>query len=229
MNVLLLGSGAREHALAWKMSQSKRAKKVFVAPGNDGMMLTPKIETVPCNPCDKSEVYQLVQQKDINLVVVGPEKPLAEGIVDFLKEKNITVFGPDSYAAQLESSKIFSKHFMQENSIPTARFEEFESFDDAIKSLENWDFNKGVVIKADELAGGKGVVVTKDKEVAKQTLYDFMQNPTCTVKTKKVLIEEMLIGQELSAFAICDGNSFINFGYDCDYKRDYNNDLGPNT
>lgn len=229
MNIVLLGSGAREHALAWKLSKSDNCQKVFVVPGNDGMNRTPKVETVDGDPCSHGNVTKLATDLDAGLVVVGPEKPLALGIVDALEKENIPVLGPDAYSSQLESSKVFAKNFMTEFSIPTARFETCDSLPAARKSLDHWDCTKGVVIKADELASGKGVVVTHDRATAEKALFDFMENPECTVKTKSIVIEERLKGRELSAFALCDGKDFVPFGYACDYKRVYDHDQGPNT
>lgn len=229
MNILLLGSGAREHALAWKMSESDSCQKIYVVPGNDGMHQTPKVQTVKGDPCDRKNILALVGNLNIEFVFVGPEKPLALGIVDALEKENIPVLGPNAFNAQLESSKVFSKNFMTEFSIPTAKFETYDSLAAAKKSLDRWDITQGVVIKADALAAGKGVVVTHDRTVAEKTLFDFMENPACTVKTKHIIIEEKLKGRELSAFAICDGEYCIPFGYVCDYKRAYDDDKGPNT
>jgi phosphoribosylamine--glycine ligase len=229
MKLLMIGSGGREHAMSWKLAQSSQVEKVFVAPGNDGMTLTPKVELLSLNIKDHKIILDKVKELGIELVVVGPEQPLADGLVDFLEDNNVLAFGPSREAAQLEASKVFSKKFMNEFEIPTARSKEYNSYDQALADLENWDLNKGIALKADELAGGKGVVVTHDVEEAKKTLYDFMENPECTVKTKSILIEEKLVGKEASAFAICDGEDFIEVGYACDYKRVRDNDEGPNT
>lgn len=229
MKLLMIGSGGREHAMSWKLAQSSQVEKVYVAPGNDGMTLTPKIELLSLNVKDHKAILDQVKERGVELVVVGPEQPLADGLVDFLEQNNVLAFGPSKQAAQLEASKVFSKKFMNEFGIPTAKSKEYNSYEEALADIENWDLNKGIALKADELAGGKGVVVTHDLEEAKKTLFDFMENPECTVKTKSILIEEKLVGKEASAFAICDGEGFIEVGYACDYKRVRDNDEGPNT
>lgn len=229
MNILLLGSGGREHALAWKMSQSPLVKKIYVLPGNAGMSETPKVCCVEEANFNKHFLASLAHQYAINLIVVGPEKPLSEGVVEALDSEGFKVFGPTSSAAQLESSKVFAKNFMQQHSIPTAPFHVFEDYDLAWQKLQTWDYQKGIVLKADGLASGKGVVVTHEKNVAEKTLFDFMKNPQCSVKTTKILLEEKLLGKEVSAFALCDGEHFAPLGYICDYKRLRDGDQGPNT
>jgi phosphoribosylamine--glycine ligase len=229
MKILLLGSGGREHALAWKMSQSTAVDNLYVLPGNDGMTSLPKISKIYGSVTDVPFIVKTSLDLGIDLVVVGPENPLSEGVADALEEKGINVFGPSRKAAQLESSKVFSKNFMVEYNIPTAKALSFDNYQDAKAAMDQWDVTQGIVIKADELAAGKGVVVTKDRAEAEKTLFDFMENPDCTVTTKKVLFEEMLTGKEVSAFAICDGEDFISLGYACDYKRVGNGNTGPNT
>lgn len=229
MKILLLGSGGREHALAWKMSQSTAVDNLYVLPGNDGMTSLPKISKISGSVTDIPFIVETSLDLGIDLVVVGPENPLSEGVADALEEKGINVFGPSRKGAQLESSKVFSKNFMVEYNIPTAKALSFDNYQDAKAAMDQWDVTQGIVIKADELAAGKGVVVTKDRAEAEKTLFDFMENPDCTVTTKKVLFEEMLTGKEVSAFAICDGEDFISLGYACDYKRVGNGNTGPNT
>ncbi|RLA63370.1 MAG: phosphoribosylamine--glycine ligase [Epsilonproteobacteria bacterium] len=229
MKILLLGSGGREHAMAWKMAQSEMVENLYVLPGNDGMALLPKVSTLFGSVTDIPLILKTSKELGIDLVVIGPENPLSEGVTDALEEKGVKVFGPSRQAAQLESSKVFSKNFMVEYDIPTAKALSFDNYDEAKAAMEKWDITQGIVIKADELAAGKGVVVTKDRVEAEKTLFDFMKNPDCTVKTKRVLLEEMLTGKEVSAFAICDGENFISLGYACDYKRVGNGDTGPNT
>lgn len=229
MKVLILGSGGREHAMAWKVAQSNLVDAIYCLPGNDGMTFIQKLSRVPGSVSDIPSVVSKAKELSIDLVIVGPEDPLSLGIADALEKENILVFGPSKEAAKLEASKVFSKNFMMENDIPTAKAYSCESYEAAMAVLDSWDFSSGVVIKADELAAGKGVVVTSYEAEARQTLFDFMKNPDCTVKAKKVLIEERLSGKEVSAFAICDGENFISLGYACDYKRVGDNDLGPNT
>lgn len=228
--ILLLGSGGREHALAWKLSQSPAVKEILALPGNDGMALLPKVECIAGNPAVSAAVVAAATEHGVNLVVIGPETPLAAGVTDALEQNGFAVMGPAKAAAQLESSKIFAKEFMRDCNIPTAPFTVCDSHEDAIAALKDWPVeDKGIVIKADGLAAGKGVVVTNDRAEAKQTLFDFMVNPACTVKTDRVLLEEKLSGKEVSAFALCDGESFITLGYACDYKRVRDNNEGPNT
>lgn len=229
MRTLLLGSGGREHALAFKFTQSNLSEKVYVLPGNDGMKLTPQIELINGGLKDFDFILQTIKDKKIDFVVVGPEEPLSNGIVDFLEENNVLVYGPSKAAAQLEGSKIFSKEFMNEFSIPTAKAQKYYSYEEALKGLSDWDFKKGIALKADSLAAGKGVVVTHDEEEAKKVLFDFMVNPECSVKTKNILIEEKLVGKEVSAFALCDGERFVSLGLACDHKRVGDGDTGPNT
>jgi phosphoribosylamine--glycine ligase len=230
MNVLLLGSGGREHALAWKLSKSSEISKIYVFPGNDGMRNNEKVELLKKT---EGELLDFISQKakelNVSLVIVGPENLLEMGVVDRLEKEGIPVLGPSQEAAKLESSKIFSKEFMRKNNIPTAKSEGYHSYEDAIEGLKKWDINLGVAIKADELAAGKGVVVTSDIDKAHETLFDFMKNPDCSVKTKSILIEQKLFGKEVSAFALCDGKEFVVLGYACDYKRVGDGDTGANT
>ncbi len=229
MKVMILGSGGREHALSWKVAQSDLVDSVYCLPGNDGVTFLKKVTRVAGSVSDIPFVVSKAKDLSIDLVIVGPEDPLSLGVADALEKVGVKVFGPSKEAAQLEASKVFSKSFMVENNIPTAKAFSCESYESAMEVLKTWEFSSGVVIKADELAAGKGVVVTDSEEVARKTLFDFMKNPDCTVKAKKVLIEERLMGKEVSAFAICDGENFISLGYACDYKRVGDFDQGPNT
>lgn len=228
--VLLLGGGGREHALAWKLAQSPLVERIYAMPGNDGMAALAKVTCIAGNPADVETVLAAAVDKAVTLVVIGPEKPLESGVSDALVKSGIAVMAPSQAGAKLENSKIFAKQFMTEQGIRTAPFKVADSFDDASAVLRAWDVAaKGVVIKADGLAAGKGVVVTHDRAEAEKTLYDFMQNPACTVKTARVLFEEKLTGKEVSAFALCDGETFVELGYVCDYKRVRDHDQGPNT
>ena len=228
--ILIIGGGGREHALAWKIAQSKYVEKVFVAPGNDGMNDQNKITTVDILETDFAKIAEFVKLKRISLVIIGPEKPLSQGIVDYLEDQDIKVIGPKKSAAKLESSKIFAKKFMIDHDIPTAEFEFYDNYKNALEALSHWKIEeKGIVIKADELASGKGVVVTHDRKEAQQTLYDFMMNPNCSINSKNIILEEKLEGREVSFFALSDGENFISLGHACDYKRLYDNNLGPNT
>ena len=228
--VLLLGGGGREHALAWKLAQSPLVNAIHAMPGNDGLATLAKVTCMAGNPADVATVIAAVKNLGIGLVVIGPEKPLEAGVSDALDAAGIPVMGPVKNAARLESSKIFAKEFMSEFGIPTAPFKVCDDHGAAVAALKEWDIEgAGVVIKADGLSAGKGVVVTNDRAEALQTLYDFMVNPACTVKSSRILLEQKLYGKEVSAFALCDGNTFTTLGFVCDYKRVRDHDQGPNT
>ncbi|MBI1216677.1 MAG: phosphoribosylamine--glycine ligase [Alphaproteobacteria bacterium] len=228
--ILLLGGGGREHALAWKMAQSPDVAAIYALPGNDGMAAIAKVKCIPGDPASVSQVLAAAEELKPALTVIGPEKPLAAGVSDALAEKGFAVFGPSSAAARLENSKIFAKEFMTRHGIPTAGFTICEGIEAARAALSGWNVEaEGVVIKADGLAAGKGVVVTDERNMAETTLHDFMANPECSVKADKVLLEKKLSGKEVSAFALCDGEKFVTLGYVCDYKRVRDDDQGPNT
>lgn len=228
--VLLLGGGGREHALAWKLAQSPAVDTIHAMPGNDGMATLAKVKCHAGNPADVATVLAAVKNFDITLVVIGPEKPLEAGVADALNATGIPVMGPTKDGAKLESSKIFAKEFMSECGVPTAPFKVCGDHASAVAALKDWDVEgAGVVIKADGLSAGKGVVVTHDRAEAVQTLHDFMLDPACTVKSDRILLEQKLAGKEVSAFALCDGNAFTTLGFVCDYKRVRDNDQGPNT
>ncbi|MEZ0261436.1 MAG: phosphoribosylamine--glycine ligase [Alphaproteobacteria bacterium] len=229
-SVLLLGGGGREHALAWKMSQSPAVTRIHALPGNDGMAALEKVTCIAGNPADVAFVVEKAQELKPGLIMVGPEKPLAAGVVDALEKAGFLVLGPSRAAAQLESSKIFAKEFMTEFGIPTAPYKICPTAQAALQALSGWDIaGKGVVLKADGLSAGKGVVVTNDRAEAEKTVDDFMLNAACQVKTEQLLLEEKITGREVSAFALCDGETFISLGFACDYKRVRDNDEGPNT
>lgn len=233
MNIAILGSGGREHAFAWRLSKESDVQQIDVIPGNPGMAFSSdKIKSFGANISTDNfdELIYLLKERKTDIVIVGPEGPLASGVVDQLETVGIPVLGPSQKSAQLESSKAFAKDFMAKYHIPTANFIKASDADHAFEELEKWNVeNEGIVIKASELAGGKGVVVTDDREVAKKTIYDFLLNPDCTVNTKELVFEKKLTGREVSAFALCDGQDFKMLGYACDYKRLLDNDEGPNT
>ena len=228
MNLLVLGSGGREHALCESLLKNNQ---VYVYPGNEGIFLNESILRTDIESNEFQKILEFCQNTKIDLVVVGPENLLADGVCDYLRENNINVFGPSKKAALLESSKIFSKELMKEALIPTADFTIAETYEEAVLFIESNQFpiEDGIVLKADGLAAGKGVVVTFDKEEALKTVFDFMKNDKISVKTSRLLIEKCLNGKELSAFAICDGSDYIFLGTACDYKRLHDNDEGPNT
>lgn len=230
MNILLLGSGGREHAFAWKISQSPKCKKLFIAPGNAG---TSQCGTnVPISVTDFSSIKKFILKENISMVVVGPEDPLVSGIHDFfLNEpelKNIPVIGPQKNGAQLEGSKDFSKQFMKRYKIPTARYQTFtrETINDGLKFLET--LNPPYVLKADGLAAGKGVVIPHTLEAAKKELHEMLSGKFGNASSK-VVIEEFLRGIELSVFVLSDGKSYKILPSAKDYKRIGEGDAGPNT
>jgi len=228
--ILLLGSGGREHALAWKLAQSPDVSEIIALPGSDGIAAVDKTRCVGGQAAHAATVLAVATTEKPDLVIIGPESPMAAGVSDALSEAGFPVAAPSQAAAQLESSKIFSKNFMARHKIPTAAFTTCPDYDAALRVIAAWPIEKkGIVLKADGLAAGKGVVVTHDRAEAEKTLYDFMQNPACTVKTDQILIEELMMGKEVSAFAICDGKTFLPLGYACDYKRVGDHNEGPNT
>lgn len=220
-NVLVVGSGGREHALSWKLSQSKKIKTVFTAPGNGGTQ-----NNVPIPAENIEELAEFAQKNDC-FTVVGPEAPLAAGIVDYFTSKKLMVFGPSKNAAQLESSKIWAKNFMKRNQIPTAKFEIFDNPAQAEDYVKSLSYN--VVIKADGLAAGKGVVVSNSTEEAIAAIKSILVNKTFGNAGNKIVIEERIDGVEASYIALCDGNVGIPMATSQDHKRIYDDDKGPNT
>lgn len=230
LKVLMLGGGGREHALAWKISQSPLLASLTVMPGSDGIALLPLTRCVAGDAADVRSVLALAADIKPDLVVIGPEAPLAAGVSDALRTAGYKVAAPSKATAQLESSKIFSKSFMMSHGIPTADFNIVMTPEEAAQKIAQWDVEHGgIVVKADGLAAGKGVVVTHDRAEALKTVHDFMANPACSVKSDMLLLEQKLTGREVSAFALCDGTDFITIGYACDYKRVNDGDQGPNT
>lgn len=231
MNILLLGSGGREHALAWKMLQSNKCQNLYVAPGNAG---TSTIATnIELNPNDFEAVKNAVLQSEINLVVVGPEDPLVNGIYDFFQNdtelKHIPVIGPSKIGAQLEGSKEFAKEFLVKNNIPTAKYESFtaETVEKGCEFLETLE--APYVLKADGLAAGKGVLILNDLEEAKTELRSMLVDAKFGNASSKVVIEEFLDGIELSCFVLTDGKNYKILPTAKDYKRIGEGDTGLNT
>ncbi len=228
MKILVVGSGGREHALAWKLAQSERVPKVYLAPGNGGTAMDPRFENIPITDVQELRVWALAQK--ITLTVVGPEGPLAAGLVDEFRKHGLRVFGPTRAAAQLESSKAFSKAFMKRHGIPTA---DYETFTDAAAAHCYLD-QKGapIVVKADGLAAGKGVVVAMTLDAAHAAV-DFMLGGGAPVPAEaalpRVVIEEFLSGEEASFIVLCDGKNVLALAASQDHKRLLNDDLGPNT
>lgn len=231
MNILLLGSGGREHALAWKMLQSNKCQKLYVAPGNAG---TSQIATnIELNPNDFEAIKKAVIEKEINMVVVGPEDPLVNGIYDYFqndeKLNQIPVIGPSKVGAQLEGSKEFAKEFLVKNNIPTAKYESFtaETVEKGCKFLETLE--APYVLKADGLAAGKGVLILNDLEEAKAELRSMLVDAKFGNASSKVVIEEFLDGIELSCFVLTDGKNYKVLPTAKDYKRIGEGDTGLNT
>jgi len=231
MNIMILGSGGREHALAWKISKSKLCDNLYIAPGNGGTRIEGENISIDIN--DFKEVKLHVLKKNIDLVIVGPEEPLVRGIVDYFKNdnelKNIKIFGPGRNGAKLEGSKNFSKEFMFRNNIPCGKSETFNK-----DNLENgYEFLDKIsppyVLKADGLAAGKGVLILDDLEEAKKELSNMILNEKFGEASKNVLVEEYLDGIEVSVFAITDGKKYLILPEAKDYKRIGEKDTGPNT
>ncbi len=225
--VLVIGSGGREHALAWRLSQSSTVEKTFVAPGNAGTALESAIENVGLDTTDFPQVIEFCQEKDIALVVVGPEQPLVDGMVDTLAEAGIACFGPSAQAAQLEGSKAFAKDFLQRHNIPTATYGEFTDVVAAHDYLTKQSFP--IVIKADGLAAGKGVVIAEDLAQAKDTVEDMLEANKFGDAGSRIIIEEFLVGEEASYIVVADGKNFIPMATSQDHKARDNGDVGPNT
>lgn len=226
MNVLVIGSGGREHAIVWKIRQSPKLKKLYVLPGNPGIAeLAETVSGMSVHP--HIAVMSFCKEKQIDLVLIGPEAPLAEGLVDSLSAQGIRCFGPRQAAAQIEASKVFAKDFMARHQIPTARYETFSDFDQAVKYLESVDHP--VVIKASGLAAGKGVILPETVQDAKATLKLILLDRAFGDAGNQVVIEERLAGQEVSLMAFTDGTTVIPMLPAQDHKRLLDGDEGPNT
>ena len=225
MNILIVGNGAREHAIAWKLFQSPQVDDLFIAPGNAGTLALGK--NLPIDVLDFDGIYHAVQSNKVGLVVIGPEIPLAGGLADHLTFHNVPVFGPSKRAAELESSKAFAKMTMQKYGIPCAQSETFNDYDQAVKYVEG--LSAPPVVKADGLAAGKGVTVPETKEEALAAIKTAMVDGYFGEAGKKVVLEERLQGKEASVFAITDGKTVLTTVPACDYKRVNDGDDGPNT
>ena len=227
MNVLVIGSGGREHALAFKAAQSAKVEKVFVAPGNAGTALEPKLENVAIGVEDIAALVSFAKENNVELTIVGPEAPLVIGVVDRFREEGLAIFGPTAAAAQLEGSKSFTKDFLARHKIPTADYQTFEQIDPALAYLKE----KGapIVVKADGLAAGKGVIVAMTEQEAEDAIRDMLAGNAFGDAGSRVVIEEFLEGEEASFIVMVDGENVLPFATSQDHKRAYNEDKGPNT
>lgn len=227
MKVLIVGSGGREHALAWKISQSKKVKELYCAPGNDG---TKSIaQNVDMREKDIKSLADFAARESIDLTVIGPELPLALGIVDEFEKLGLKVFGPNKNAAELEGSKVFAKQFMERHKIPAAKFKVAESPRKAREILGSGEFSFPVVVKADGLAAGKGVIICNDIDKAEETVNLIMVGKKFGDAGERVVIEECLTGKEVSFIVITDGLKVLPLVTTMDHKPVYNGDKGPNT
>ncbi|MFH7833211.1 phosphoribosylamine--glycine ligase [Bacillus luti] len=225
MNVLVIGRGGREHALAWKFAQSEKVEKVYVAPGNEGMrdVATP----VDIDENDFDALVLFAKENNVELTFVGPEIPLMNGIVDRFKEEGLRVFGPNKAAAVIEGSKAFTKELMKKYDIPTAAYETFTDYEEAVQYIQK--VGAPIVIKADGLAAGKGVTVAMTLEEALQAVKEMLQDVKFGEASKKVVIEEFLDGQEFSLMAFVNGTTVHPMVIAQDHKRAFDGDKGPNT
>ncbi len=227
MKVLVIGNGGREHALAWKAAQSPLAEKIFVAPGNPGTAREAKVENVDISATDIPALVAFAQREQIGLTIVGPEAPLVIGVVDAFRAAGLTIFGPTQAAAQLEGSKAFTKDFLARHAIPTAEYQNFTEVEPALAYLRE----KGapIVVKADGLAAGKGVIVAMTLQEAEDAVRDMLSGNAFGEAGSRVVIEEFLDGEEASFIVMVDGEHVLPMATSQDHKRVGNGDTGPNT
>lgn len=227
MKVLIIGNGGREHAMAWKMVQSPQVTKVYVAPGNAGTALEAGVQNIPISADDSENLLEFVQQEDIDFTLVGPEIPLVAGVVDTFQAAGRKIFGPTRAAAQLEGSKAFAKAFLQRHQIPSAGYETFTKIAPALEYLQQQ--GAPIVIKADGLAAGKGVVVAMTLTEAEAAVRDMLSGNTLGGSGHRIVIEEFLQGEEASFIVMVDGEHVLPMATSQDHKRVGDNDSGPNT
>ena len=225
MKVLVIGSGGREHAMAWKLSQSNKVNAIFIAPGNGGTHLNPKFKNIDLTDNDLLSDFAIKER--IDLTVVGPELPLSKGIVDLFRSKNLNIFGPTQEAAQLESSKGFAKDFMYRHNIPTAKYKTFKIPDEAYQYIN--EHGAPIVIKADGLASGKAVIVAMTVKEAHNAIDFMLVDNKFGDAGAKVVIEEFIEGEEASFMVVCDGKTILPLATSQDHKRLLDRDMGPNT
>ena len=224
MKILIIGSGGREHCLAWKIAQGRQASKIYCAPGNAGT--APIAENVAIDADNVSALAEFAQKNKIDLTVVGPEGPLVAGIVDEFQKRKLKIFGPSAAAAMLEGSKAFAKQIMEKADVPTAEFHVVTQLDQAMEVVSGM---QNGVVKADGLAAGKGVFVCTKKEELMGAVNKIMQDQVFGNAGARIVIEELLDGEEASILAFCDGNTVRMMPSSQDHKRIFDNDKGPNT
>ncbi|QIL90292.1 phosphoribosylamine--glycine ligase [Microbulbifer harenosus] len=227
MNILVIGSGGREHALAWKAAQNPAVDTVFVAPGNAGTAREPKLQNVNIGTDNFSALSDFVEEKGITLTIVGPEAPLVDGIVDFFNSRGHNIFGPEKAAAQLEGSKAFTKEFLERHGIPTAAYQNFTEVEPAIEYIRAQ--GAPIVVKADGLAAGKGVIVAETIEQAELAVRDMLSGNAFGDAGCRVVVEEFLTGEEASFIVMVDGEHILPMATSQDHKRVGDGDTGPNT
>ncbi len=227
MKILVIGGGGREHALAWKLSRERSVTGVVCAPGNPG--IAGVAHCVRADVGDAAQLLEVARTQEVDLTVVGPELPLSRGVVDRFTSEGRAIVGPSRAAASLESSKAFAKDFMARHNIPTARYRTCPSAEDAVACLARGEFGFPVVLKADGLAAGKGVIIAESRSEAESAIRSLMVDRRFGSAGDRVVVEEFLVGQEASYFVLADGTSFIPLGTAQDHKRIFDNDLGPNT
>ena len=225
MNVLVIGSGGREHALCWKIKQSPLVQKVYCAPGNAG--ITSEAQCVDISVSDFDSLIDFAVKNSIELTIVGPEQPLSEGIVDLFEENGLKIFGPCQAAAELEGSKVFSKNLMKKYKIPTAEYSTFTDLNSALSWIKH--INLPFVVKADGLAAGKGVIICNSPSEGENALNSIMKDKIFGEAGSEVVVEEFLRGEEASFFVFTDGKNFIPLQSSQDHKAAYDDDKGPNT
>lgn len=227
MKVLVIGSGGREHALAWRCAQSASVEKVFVAPGNAGTAMEPKLENVAFDVSEFAALAEFAIAESVAITIVGPEAPLVDGVVDYFRERDLACFGPSKGAAQLEGSKAFTKDFLKKHNIPTAAYETFTETAAAIDYIKA--NGAPIVIKADGLAAGKGVIVAQSEAEAIATVEDMLAGNKFGEAGSRVVIEDFLVGEEASFIAMVDGSNILPMATSQDHKARDDGDQGPNT
>jgi phosphoribosylamine--glycine ligase len=225
--VLVVGSGGREHALVWKLASERGVSDIICAPGNAGIARVARC--IPVDAADPHALVAIAQREEIDFTIIGPELPLSRGVADVFADEGLLLFGPTQRAARLESSKVFAKEFMERTGVPTARYKACDSAADAMAILRRREFSFPVVLKADGLAAGKGVVISQDLHDAESQVHAMMIEKRFGQAGARLVIEELLVGREASFFVLCDGTRAVSIGSAEDHKRALDGDNGPNT